>query len=375
MNRAYVRVAGRDPLLFRDGRPFSNELGALTARTLRIPLPGTLAGALRSRIGDAAGWDWQKGGPDLARAVTVAGPLLVLNNALLFHAPADALIGKDESEAVRLAPLRPTQPPAGAGCDLPSGLRPLSVIIDAKPESGYEFWSGEDLFRWLANPSGDGLPLPCQHTALSIDSRIHVKIEAERGAAQEGMLFSTESVDFQGGHAFLACVQTDGDSGMSGLWPLGGERRLAYCEAADPVQWPSCPDGLATAVAAARRVRMQLATPACFSGGWRPGWLDSDLVGSPPGLPDVRLQLVAAAVPRREAVSGWDLAARGPKATRWLAPAGSVYYFDVRAGDPSALTGSGWLAPVSDGEHDRIDGYGLALWGVWCERSDEADAR
>jgi CRISPR-associated protein Cmr3 len=47
-----------------------------------------------------------------------------------------------------------------------------------------------------------------------------------------------------------------------------------------------------------------------------------------------------------------------------MAPAGSVYFFEVLegAGDwaPDA-----WLQPVSDGEQDRRDGFGLSLWGVW----------
>jgi CRISPR-associated protein Cmr3 len=46
-----------------------------------------------------------------------------------------------------------------------------------------------------------------------------------------------------------------------------------------------------------------------------------------------------------------------------MVPAGSVYFFELLEGDPSAVLES-WLRPVSDNEQDRKDGFGLALWGV-----------
>jgi len=80
----------------------------------------------------------------------------------------------------------------------------------------------------------------------------------------------------------------------------------------------------------------------------------------------MKLRLVAAAVKRREAVSGWSYRQdrQQPKPLRLLAPAGSVYFFEVLEGDPAALA-EAWLRPVSDDEHDRRDGYGLTLWGIW----------
>ena len=53
-----------------------------------------------------------------------------------------------------------------------------------------------------------------------------------------------------------------------------------------------------------------------------------------------------------------------PKATRRLVPAGGVYFFESDGNDNSALAGH-WLRPVSDGEQERRDGFGLAVWGTW----------
>jgi len=155
-------------------------------------------------------------------------------------------------------------------------------------------------------------------------------------------------------------VRVAHDTAISGPLFLGGERRVAIAEEADGGAWPVCQDALAKSLAQRKRIRMVLVTPAVFSCGWKPGWAG----GSPPGLNGPKLTLKAACVPRREAVSGWDYATRGPKAVRWLVPAGSVFLFEAE-GDTSALASEGWLAPVSDNDQDRRDGYGLAVWGIW----------
>jgi CRISPR-associated protein Cmr3 len=65
-------------------------------------------------------------------------------------------------------------------------------------------------------------------------------------------------------------------------------------------------------------------------------------------------------------------------ATRSAVPAGSVYFFRLK-GNPAPtadraeatrmafehLRTTFWLKPVSDGDQDRRDGYGLMLPGVW----------
>jgi len=41
-----------------------------------------------------------------------------------------------------------------------------------------------------------------------------------------------------------------------------------------------------------------------------------------------------------------------------------VYFFTVESGNPELLAKQ-WLQPVSDEEQDRLDGFGLAVWGTW----------
>lgn len=374
MAEMLVKIRGIDPLLFRDGRPFTNEEGALHARSLPLPLPGTLAGFLRSQVGQRLGWHWNNGGPAMARAIPVAGPIPMIGDSVAIPAPADAVAYKPEGDASpAIMPLRPVPLESGAGCDLPPGLQPLGVTGDAKPESGYQFWKADALMKWLLNATGEGAPVPEKIGGLETEERVHVGIRPETGTSDEGMLFTVQYRAFAGrspegareSWSLLARILTDAVSDLSGPGCLGGERRLAVVESSDRAAWPGCPPSLRVALAGARRVRMVLATPGLFEGGWKPGWLGQHLRGSPPGGSDVRLRLVSAAVPRRQPVSGWDYERGGPKVVRWMAPAGSVYFFEVESGSAAALADRLWLEPVSDGEQDRRDGYGLALWGLW----------
>lgn len=160
--------------------------------------------------------------------------------------------------------------------------------------------------------------------------------------------------------SFVAKVHTQYEGAIRGTGAFGGERRLAYVEPYN--QWLHCPESLRERLRTARYVRMYLATPAQFTHGWRPGWLceknqngSRSLEGTPPGLEGLTLRLMAAAVPRRVPVSGWNLrySQRGPRPVRWCVPAGAVYFFEVVTGEPSILADQGWLHPVSDGKEQN----------------------
>lgn len=397
MREVTLSVRGLDTLLFRDGRPFTDEPGG-RAHTQIVPSPQTIAGFLRTRAGRrtncATPEDWAR----VAEAIHVRGPLLCRNEEVLLAAPADVLVSRPAPGTLHpesLAPLRPwprTQlAEIGAGADIPGGMRPMCVSVDAKPAQGFEYWTWSNMMRWLA----DELPEPAaleRHIGPSVDERVHVAIDPQRSVSSEGMLFSTRMVaaeryDFQADspasavYSLLCRIESAEDLVAEGPGTLGGESRLAVLDTPSPDPWPRCPEHLAASLADATHVRMALATPAVFTLGWQPGWLDrTTKTGSPPGLPGVTLKLVAAAVARRQAVSGWDLTRNGVKPVRYCVPAGSVYFFEVVGGNPSLLATDGWLQPVSDDEetsapdsrrtNNRNDGFGLALWGVWKEKED-----
>jgi CRISPR-associated protein Cmr3 len=148
------------------------------------------------------------------------------------------------------------------------------------------------------------------------------------------------------------------------LAPLGGERRLARWSPASE-GWPEMPGELKETIVESRRARLVLLTPALFEHGPLPAWSG----GAWPLGKGVNVSIRAAAIPRPEVVSGWDLAKGTAKPTRRLVPAGSVYFVEL-AGTPEALRQwceETWLACVSDDAQDRRDGFGLAVLGTWKE--------
>ncbi len=380
MTTKIVRIEAFDPLLFRDGRPFAAELGALDARSLTVPMPSTIAGFIRTFVGNQQRWAWDDEG-FRASQIKMHAPLLYrlqgaeAQGEFVFPAPADALVYCDQNDTLQVDVLVPYEPPEGSGCILPNPkLKPLKVSVAAKPAGGYNFWKWSDMKSWLL---GEGQPPSERIEALSREVRTHVEIDDASGTSKDRHLFTVEFRTFEHLHrngvvyyrwAMLARVALPDDLAvpLNGVGTLGGERRASFLH--ETQVWLECPETIRNALSHARKVRMVLATPAIFKDGWKPGWLNNDLQGTPPGT-SVRLKLVGAAVKRHGAVSGWEYARGRPKPVRWLAPTGSVYFFEILSGSAESLINDAWLQPVSDNEKDRDSGYGLALWGVWNDKS------
>lgn len=412
MSPISVTISPHDPLLVRDGRPFGagGESGN-RARSVDWPYPSTVAGAIRTLIGKLmAPEDGRNPFHDerfLARlkGTAVVGPLPVAAGELYVPAPRDALAHQDEStKAVYWDALRPERPADGAGCDLPApGLCPVRILHSEKPPEMPGFWSLKSALTWLGTDRPEMGFQPVGLPKFVKDERTHVRIDPARGTAAEAQLFSTEGLVFpdvdlpvdgeragESGRRLvrpavsLAAQVGPADdeiaarlAGLDALHPLGGERRLARFRFGDAAEMWQGPRTLRDALAGADGFRMVLATPAIFAGGWLPGWLkETDngfLEGTPPGAPfDLRLRLRGACVERWRPVSGWSLerGQRGPKAVRRVVPGGSVYFFEKVSGSGSSLADL-WLRPVSDGDQDRRDGFGAALWGVWRNDCDE----
>jgi CRISPR-associated protein Cmr3 len=330
------------------------------------------------------------------KKVAISGPFPFWDGSLYLPSPGDSYAVR-EGNNMKGYPLRPLLFRNNEGCNLPPGLVPSVPAWraeDVETETFPPYWSLDKLSYWLSQPAGEdfivsswnseegqypegfmGLPLK--------DERTHVQIDPVTGASEEGILFSTTGLDFtrtelaEEPDPFLSMalrVNTDDEvflktlNGLNALNSLGGERRLAFWKH-DPsgISW-ACPGLIRECLrSSGGRIRMQMATPGIFNGGWKPGWIGSepDLRGTIPGT-DIEVRLVSAVVRRWQPLAGWsyEKGKRGPKPIRRLVPAGSVYFFEVIKGNVDFLCDL-WLKSVCDGEQDRLDGYGLALWGSW----------
>jgi len=376
-----VLIRPRDPLIFRDGKPFDAGLGAAS---INWPMPSTIAGCIRTRLWGSREFNLKA--QDRLRQVTQTGPFLAVQDSkgkweLCCPAPADAAIYGSKG-AYEIVPLRPTGAlhfGEGSGSDLPEGMSPLAGSRSQKAdESAPSFWTLEQTMKWLEAIEGRNWFKSAEqlgYSWLPQQSRLHVQMSDSSRNAAEGMLFRTTSLEFEFASDFRRKERRammrptaamgiysqvhaeDGDwSNTDGVGPMGAEQRVSVWTQGEELL-PLMPESWNLL----NLIRLQLVTPGVFGDGWKPAWADS---GEPPGCPGLRLRLVSAAVRRAIAVSGFDMAKSGEdrlRPTRMLAPAGSVYFFAVEQGDPRSL----WMRSISDEAQDRRDGFGIVLIGGW----------
>lgn len=358
-------IEPRDPLVVRDGRPFTSSPGA-RARSLPFSLPQTLAGAIRTRMGLSKGWEFPQAA-EQARQIGIRGPLLAEwvgeEWRLMAPAPADAVLLSEEGKTHRYR-LVPLELGPGIQTNLPPGLHPVGIPRPdnrSKPSHMPRFWTWEAWQGWLLEPSNKAEVDPgvLGHDGPTGELRTHVKINPQTQTAEEGYLFQTSGLEF-------ACKLENSvrrlalslwvEGAPSGVFPLGGERRLAIWEERN-LPLPQPPVGLLEHLKQHRAARVIFLTPAAFEAGYLPR--GQSLAGA---------AVKAVALGRATVASGWDLERHGPKPSRRLVPMGSVYF--VRFPDWSESQIETWLQEVwmrnlSDTEQDRLDGYGLAMVGSW----------
>jgi CRISPR-associated protein Cmr3 len=179
------------------------------------------------------------------------------------------------------------------------------------------------------------------------DLRVGVGLSAATRSVEEGKLFSVNAVAFEPEVGFLARI--DGaEPAADGLLRFGGDGRGARMQIVE-ADWPQ-PD--LVEISRAGRARLVLTTPGLFELGWLPTGIFEDDGMYRLDLHGVRARLVAAAVPRPEIVSGFNIADSRPKPALRAAPAGSVYWLEDLDATPDAL---GKLAEIGLWPSERYD--------------------
>lgn len=379
-------IEPRDPLIFRDGRPFNASPGA-RAKTLSFPFPASVAGAARTRAGLDANGRFDSGLIGALLNKQVRGPLLVELDASggvidwLFHAPADARLLKHDphdkrQKQARIVPLTVNETPSGADSNLSSALALVGPIehVNEKPCSEVPaFWRWASYEQWLLAPTVQTIDLAkLGHPGPTRESRMHVSIAGDKQTAEDGALFQTSGLVFmedtvEKGAAYpllakaksLGLVLETDATLKEGLGFLGGEQRVARWRLG-PDKLPACPPDVRKGIIASKHCRLILATPALFTQGFLPDAGKLSRAG-------VVASVLAVVNHRYQVVSGWDYDKKLPKPTRRLVPAGSVYFLKLEGSDDAIgeFVGKVWLQAISDDEQACRDSFGLALLGAW----------
>jgi len=362
----FYQITPRDPVIARDGRPFGN---GLRMRSLNWFYPSVITGAFRTLYGKQKNFDFKDENKIAElKKIIVRGPLPALDNKIYFPRPLDCIKNKEKN---KLYVSRPETINQDEGTDLPDGIIPCmlqNAEDNFKPGKISAFWNSDLMFEWLFNtgiPSNFSLSEEKTLDFPEQDIRTHIKMKMNENVAEEGMLFQTTGLDFnvKDKNCKLRIAVSASEKIEPGIDTLGGERRIVYWENSDNDKQWQCPDNVRNALKNSKKIRMVAATPALFENGWKPGWINKDLTGCPPGS-DVKLKLVSAVVDRWMPVSGWSYETNRPKGIRRLVPVGSVYFFEVIGGNAENLS-SLWLQSVCDQEQYRNDGFGLVVWGIY----------
>lgn len=389
------------------------------AEALMPPWPSLLAGAIRSRMLADAGADLGRvtdetrapalpapydeilGTPSAPGSFRLAGLSLAVRapsgrGMTLHPLPADLVVTARDGgptrrdgnrdrlvdlvergdpvppDPLQVRRLRPVPADAVPGVATSSTLPALLTLSGdpGKPAEGY-WLTGEGLERHLAGGVPEPGHLVHRRRLWDTDPRLGIARNRASFTAEEGRIYTSDTVAMAAGVGFLVAV--DGYGGAEdvvpagGLVRLGGDGRAAAVEpwAEAAADQPAPRPGETFAVV--------LRTPGLFPGGWRPpGVVDND--GEPwLEVDGLRARLAAAAAPRRQVVSGWNLAAHAPKPAQGAVPAGAVYLFDRVEGDPSLYPAAFWPAAehaLGDGwdttwKQRRAEGFGNLWLGRW----------
>ncbi|MEI8326466.1 MAG: type III-B CRISPR module-associated Cmr3 family protein, partial [Betaproteobacteria bacterium] len=292
--------------------------------------------------------------------------------------PAD-LIVLDKA----FAPLRPQALGAGVSCsgDLPMRATLFSAKQE-KPSTGIYLRETGLQDHLNGKLPGDAAQAMAGHLFLR-DPRLGIGLNGDSRTAEEGLIYTTEGYSFSpskddenGDGKVLPFASTGflvGMEGVVGVLPDQGHLRLGGDGRSATYQRVEFKPPIADKLAANKRFRLVLQSPALFRQGWLPdGVVQQDGFYKLQGA-GFSARLACAAIARREVVSGWDLHGWKPKPAQAAAPVGSVYWFDEFEGDAGKLAAwaQGGLWPENLDAMDttqkmrRAEGYNLALLGVW----------
>jgi CRISPR-associated protein Cmr3 len=373
------RFEAMDTWFFRESRPHGTVGGSELA-SLFPPPARTLAGAVRTAIGDSTSVNWSNyanhGAPEIRAAIGVGddmgrlklrGPFLCRNGQRIYPWPLNVLQRLRQSDSTpEFARLHVGSAlHTHLGCvrvpALAAGLAGFTV-----PQSTWMARAGLESVLAGAKPEEDHI-VPKKD--LYVDElRLGIALKRKERTVEEGLLYETRHIrpradvsvelDIDGVDA-MSDAMSSGDR----LLRMGGEGRAGGLSIREPgVGLPAAP----MPVESDRGVVLLLLTPAALIGrSWLPGNFAEEVrdgvstwVGNIKGI---ELRIHAAVIGKCHREGGWDMVEKKPRAVQSLVPAGSLWYCRV---ENAALADAYCLHGAQIGD-DTALGRGLIAVGRW----------
>jgi CRISPR-associated protein Cmr3 len=351
-----------DAWFFRDGRPYEEKEANQADVVSGFPPPArTLSGALRAALARANGWSgrgrWPDAlneafgsGPDDLGALQFTGPLLISNNEALWPLPRHVL-GRIEEAWTPRAFLRPAR--ARTPCDSDELNLPVIALPPGEMRNGLKHaetaWvTTAGLSALLAGELPKAEAIVDANKLWAHEPRVGLRRDEDTLATDEGALYSPSYVRLHRGVALGVSVAglPDAMSGVPEIFPLGGESRLARCDAWSGEVLPApVPRGRFSADSAGRvAFTVVLLTPGRFTA---------------PDLPGA--EIISGCVGKPHFIGGWDSLKREPLPLQPFAPAGSVWFCTAAPADFDAVF-------ARHGQHlgpHAAHGFGQIAIGLW----------
>jgi len=389
MTRQSWALAPHDPLVLGIGR----RLPALLPRMTRaVPLPATLAGAIRAQFaGGRVDLDMKEAW-NLLQSVSLRGPWLQRGNDEIFvraplHIRAYGHEGPRTLEFPHIEKPKPNE-----GFLLHDGAPSTMLTQLHWPESPPK---AKPLDEYLhVNTVRDLLLGTCKtlgppEKLFEFEGRVHVTINQLSQTAEPGALYSSSGVRYADDVSIALEVTHSLPEPQQRFFVLGGETRTVARH--DGKNFPVFDKSVYERALEGHDKRvpgllLMLVTPASYStaeGDQGPGWLPRWLKNGQGEVEGIRLTLETIATDRFIPLSGWSMAHREKhpqgqqRAVRRLVPAGTVYFLRIEDGGQEAwvrLCKHFWGQPIdkSDiGDEAALlaapwrDGYGMVIPGLY----------
>lgn len=350
-------IEPNDVLLFRELKPFTAGEAHLARGVL--PLPQTIAGAIRSKI--LLKENFSEGAKEIVGYNNEEPEFHILGSYLhkneeYFKAPLDIAKSKEEEKPFYVTPKK-------------LEWREKINIFSGKKELQFESVEGylslTGLSKYLVgNLKEEDLmeSVRSRDELFSKESRVGIKL-GDAKVTEEGYFYKVEFLRLNKDVRLSAWFGEKLDEmarymGNRGLIKLGGENRFARYEFenSNPLKvfdknWPE----LKAKINENKKFKLYLATPTLNEVNGNHSWNIKEEIEN--NL-EITVKHVYPIIGKPHKVSGWDYANNQPRGLKYAIPEGSVYFVEFEDNlDRSKPY-------VKLGKLNKL-GYGLALIGVW----------
>ncbi len=390
LNRYQIDFEPVDSWFFRESRPH-DATGAARLSSLFPPPARTLAGSVKTLLGNSLGVNWQQFAKGIeTRSVDGQDLQYWLNGGIefgdvrlvreqnnrremLYPVPLCLLAyGDNQQKIVRLQPGEPVH------CDLGRVRLPeLAHKVEGAATLEKTWVTADDLGRILAGNGLDGIELIPQSKLVTYEPRLGIGRNNQTGTAKEGQLYQTHHIrlatdirlSLEAGLPEQLASHLSSTLAASAIQRTGGEGRMAHLtlrQGSQPL--PMAPvanaktQGLILILANDTDLANDQGTPL-------PGFTPVQQDGVDRWLGNINgieLLLECCVVGKAIRRGGWDLKNSAPTPVRSLTPAGSCYFVRL-AGELLSLEQAikqlhgATLRPADTNTHQQ----GQIFCGLW----------